>query len=90
MNPFIFSSFCQPQELDFLNEANNQKRMQKALSGLKGQVFVPDVMLELSTRRVLVSEWVDGIKLTKADPAEVGRSTERFVLVLCSHLCPAA
>ncbi|CAN0148454.1 unnamed protein product, partial [Ascophyllum nodosum] len=59
------------QELDFLNEANNQKRMQKALSGLKGQVFVPDVMLELSTRRVLVSEWVDGIKLTKADPAEV-------------------
>lgn len=59
------------QELDFLNEANNQKRMQKVLSGLDGQVFVPDVVLELSTRRVLVSEWVDGIKLTKAEPAEV-------------------
>lgn len=60
------------QELDFLNEANNQIRMKKVLSGMKGQVFVPDVMLDLSTRRVLVSEWVDGVKLTKADPGEVG------------------
>lgn len=59
------------QELDFLNEANNQIRMKKVLSGMKGQVFVPDVLLELSTRRVLVSEWVDGVKLTKADPSEV-------------------
>ncbi|CAM9922635.1 unnamed protein product, partial [Ectocarpus sp. 13 AM-2016] len=59
------------QELDFLNEANNQIRMKKVLSGMKGQVFVPDVMLDLSTRRVLVSEWVDGVKLTKADPSEV-------------------
>lgn len=60
------------QELDFLNEANNQIRMKRVLSDMAGQVFVPDVMLELSTRRVLVSEWVDGVKLTKADPAVVG------------------
>lgn len=54
-----------------MNEANNQIRMKKVLLGMKGQVFVPDVMLDLSTRRVLVSEWVDGVKLTKADPSEV-------------------
>lgn len=54
-----------------MNEANNQIRMKKVLSGMKGQVFVPDVLLDLSTRKVLVSEWVDGVKLTKADPSEV-------------------
>ncbi|CBJ32495.1 Predicted unusual protein kinase (ISS) [Ectocarpus siliculosus] len=63
------------QELDFLNEANNQIRMKKVLSGMKGQVFVPDVLLDLSTRRVLVSEWVDGVKLTKADPSEIRELT---------------
>lgn len=63
------------QELDFLNEANNQIRMKKVLSSMKGEVFVPDVVLELSTRRVLVSEWVDGVKLTKADPAEIRELT---------------
>ncbi|CAN0184444.1 unnamed protein product, partial [Ectocarpus sp. 4 AP-2014] len=63
------------QELDFLNEANNQIRMKKVLSGMKGQVFVPDVRLDLSTRRVLVSEWVDGVKLTKADPSEIRELT---------------
>lgn len=66
-----FVLFFLEQELDFLNEANNQIRMKKVLSSMKGEVFVPDVVLELSTRRVLVSEWVDGIKLTKADPSEV-------------------
>lgn len=45
--------------------------MKKVLSDMKGQVFVPDVVLELSTRRILVTEWVDGVKLTKADPSEV-------------------
>ena len=64
------------QELDFLNEANNQVRMKKVLSSMEGEVFVPDVVLELSTRRVLVSEWVDGVKLTKADPAEVRKETK--------------
>eukprot|EP00903_Cladosiphon_okamuranus_P007787 g7536.t1 len=63
------------QELDFLNEANNQIRMKKVLHGMKGQVFVPDVLLDLSTRRVLISEWVDGVKLTKADPSEIRELT---------------
>ena len=64
------------QELDFLNEANNQIRMKNVLSSMEGEVFVPDVVLELSTRRVLVSEWVDGVKLTKADPSEVRKKNE--------------
>lgn len=60
-----------PQELDFFNEANNQIRMKRVLSDMANEVFVPDVVLELSTRKLLVSEWVDGVKLTKAEPAEV-------------------
>lgn len=68
---FSSSDDAAAQELDFLNEANNQIRMKEVLNGMRGQVFVPDVLLELSTRRVLVSEWVDGVKLIKAQPAEV-------------------
>lgn len=77
-----FSSRIRPnntlQELDFLNEANNQIRMKRVLSEMEGTIIVPDVMLDLSTRRVLVSEWVEGRKLTQAEPAEVRRPSPFF------------
>jgi hypothetical protein len=38
-------------------------------------VFVPKVYDELCTRRILVSEWVDGKKLSEASPAEINRVT---------------
>lgn len=34
-------------------------------------VYIPKVYKELSTRRVLVSEWVDGVKLSAVEPAEL-------------------
>jgi len=57
-------------ELDFLNEAANQQRLDKLLreQGVKG-TYVPKVYPELSTRRILVSEWIDGIKLSSCDPS---------------------
>ena len=60
-------------ELDFLNEASNQQRLrdlvldQEKVSG----VYVPRVYHELSTRRVLVSEWIDGVKLSDCPKDEI-------------------
>lgn len=60
-------------ELDFLNEASNQQRLrdlimdQEKVSG----VYVPEVYHELCTRRVLVSEWIDGVKLSECPKEEI-------------------
>jgi len=63
-------------ELDFQNEANNQKRLRNMFieKGITG-VMVPKVYDELCTRRILVSEWVDGKKLSESAPEEIGRVT---------------
>jgi len=59
-------------ELDFSNEARNAQRMRDSLAaaGITG-VYVPLVFFEHSTRRVLVTEWVDGVKLTDCSPEEI-------------------
>jgi predicted unusual protein kinase regulating ubiquinone biosynthesis (AarF/ABC1/UbiB family) len=48
------------EELDYELEAQNQRSFSR---GYRGHpfIYVPDVITRLSTRRVLVSEWVDGI-----------------------------
>lgn len=59
-------------ELDFLNEAANQMELKESLaeSGCEG-VYVPTVYTEYCSRRVLVSEWIDGTKLADLDNSEV-------------------
>jgi len=59
-------------ELDFKNEAANMIRMAKVLeeAGIT-DVAVPKVNTELTTRRVLISEWIDGKKLSDCKPEEV-------------------
>jgi ubiquinone biosynthesis protein len=47
------------QELDFRLEAQNAEIF-RALNGNKERVFAPKVYEHLSTRRVLVTEWVNG------------------------------
>jgi len=56
-------------ELDFLNEAANQMKLRSLLEqeGITG-MYVPRVFEEYCTRRVLVSEWVDGVKLSNVAP----------------------
>lgn len=63
-------------ELDFNNEARNQQRLRDMLrdKNIKG-VTVPKVYHELCTRRLLVSEWMDGKKLSDASTEEVARVT---------------
>ena len=63
-------------ELDFVNEAKNQERLRTSLidAGIKG-ITVPKVYDEMCTRRVLVSEWMDGIKLSECEQNEIAEIT---------------
>jgi predicted unusual protein kinase regulating ubiquinone biosynthesis (AarF/ABC1/UbiB family) len=63
-------------ELDFQNEARNQERLRNILvdNNIQG-VMVPKVFPDLCTRRLLVSEWVDGIKLSECSTEEIAKIT---------------
>lgn len=77
-------------ELDFANEGRNQERLRTALidSGIEG-ITVPKVYQDMCTRRVLVSEWMDGIKLSECPPEEIKEITavaqEAFLTQLFEH-----
>jgi len=64
-------------ELDFANEAKNQERLRNDLrdAGIQG-ITVPKVYKEMCTRRVLVSEWMDGVKLSESSPHEIKEVTK--------------
>ena len=59
-------------ELDFVNEAANQKRITQLMKdeGVDG-IYVPKVYEDLCTRRIMVSEWIDGKKLSDCTPQEI-------------------
>mmetsp|Transcript_8059 Transcript_8059/g.12834 ORF Transcript_8059/g.12834 Transcript_8059/m.12834 type:complete len:960 (-) Transcript_8059:39-2918(-) len=61
-------------ELDFLNEAANQMKLKRQLQeqNVTG-VYIPKVYEELCSRRVLVSEWINGEKLSESSPEEISR-----------------
>jgi len=61
------------QELDYKNEAANQIRFATEFLRRKCPVHVPKVYLDYTTRCVLTSEWIDGIKLSDA-PNDVIKS----------------
>jgi len=63
-------------ELDFVNEAKNQQRLRDAFvaRGVKG-VTVPKIYEEYCTRRILVSEWMDGVKLGSCTTEEIKEAT---------------
>ena len=63
-------------ELDFKNEAQNQRRLRESIiaSGSTG-VTVPKVYDELCTRRILVSEWIDGVKLSDCSTEQIKEVT---------------
>ncbi|RDA96288.1 hypothetical protein CP533_1641 [Ophiocordyceps camponoti-saundersi (nom. inval.)] len=53
-------------ETDFLNEARNSETMRELVDGeksLRGRVYIPTVYPELTTRRVLTTEWIEGVRL---------------------------
>lgn len=53
-------------ETDFLNEANNSEEMDRCIqqeSRLRDRVYIPKVDHELSTKRIMTTEWVEGVRL---------------------------
>ncbi|KAF5247153.1 hypothetical protein FANTH_6536 [Fusarium anthophilum] len=53
-------------ETDFVNEAKNSEKMRELVNTektLKGRVYIPTVYPEFTTKRVLVTEWIEGVRL---------------------------
>jgi predicted unusual protein kinase regulating ubiquinone biosynthesis (AarF/ABC1/UbiB family) len=82
-----------PLELDFLNEAANAERMAGCLAN-RAEVFVPPIVREHSTARVLVSEFAPGVRVTDVagllqmgiDPKDVARRvSEIFTEMILTH-----
>jgi len=63
------------EELDYEKEARNQVFFRKEFERRKCQVHIPLVYDELTTRRVICTEWIDGIKL-----ADAGQDTIRRLI----------
>jgi len=62
------------KELDYINEAANQTRCKLELEPrLKNQIYVPKVFDKFTTRKVLVSEWIEGEQLAKSSPDVIRR-----------------
>jgi len=69
-----------PLELDFVNEAENAERMAACLS-VRDDVWVPAPIRACSSRRVLVTEYAPGVRVTDVaglrayglDPREIAR-----------------
>lgn len=62
--PFITERLA--LETDFINEAKNSENMRELVRqerSLKGRVYIPTVYHELTTRRVLTTEWIEGVRL---------------------------
>jgi aarF domain-containing kinase len=58
------------EELDFVNEARNGERTAALIAGdraLAGRVHVPRIHPYLSSRRVLTTEWIDGVRLSSRE-----------------------
>ncbi|MCS6916046.1 MAG: AarF/UbiB family protein [Myxococcales bacterium] len=72
------------QQLDFTIEAENNRRFRRNFAGDKDVVF-PRLVDELCTRRVLVMEYIEGVKIlefrrTGAEPRRLGKIGFRVLL----------
>ena len=53
-------------ETDFEIEAENGRNMRRLIQGeprLRDRVYIPDVYPELSSKRIMTAEWIEGIRL---------------------------
>lgn len=71
-----------PRELDFVHEARNAEAIGKYFEG-RDDLRIPDIIWEHTTSRVLVSEFIDGIKINdRASLDEAGVSGEQVMRTL--------
>ncbi len=74
-------------ELDFENEARNSKTIRANLAA-RSDVVVPAIVDELSTRRLLVMEYLPGIKITDVEALEAtGIDKQEVARVLSEVFC---
>ena len=62
-----FTSDHLRQELDFVREANNARQTAEFIAKeplLRDKVYIPKVYPEYSTKKVMVAEWIDGVRLS--------------------------
>ena len=74
------------REIDYVAEAANAQRFNELYAAVT-DVFVPKIYSDLTTRKVLVMEWVDGFRLTDSSSlARYGLEKKKLVdtLVQCS------
>jgi predicted unusual protein kinase regulating ubiquinone biosynthesis (AarF/ABC1/UbiB family) len=69
------------EELDYVHEAHMTERFRDNFQGLPG-VYVPSVYWEFSSRRVLVTEYIAGIKVTDKEALEAAGID---ILLLLAH-----
>ncbi len=76
-----------PRELDFLNEGHNAETIARALAD-RDDVVIPRIHWELTTRRVLVMDFMDGIKITDGEALKAaGVDTDQVVKTLVETYC---
>ena len=61
-----------PMELDFVNEGHNCERIRRNLAH-RGDVSVPEVYWEFTSRRVLTMEFMEGVKITELEGTGIDR-----------------
>ena len=76
-----------PRELDFLAEATNAERVAGIFAD-RDDIRVPRVYREWSTRRVLVMEFIDGVKITEREALDrLGIDPESMLRILIDAWC---
>lgn len=64
-------------ELDFGNEARSQQELRRKLKDAGvSEVYIPKVYRKFCSRRLLVTEWIDGVKLSECAPEEIMELTD--------------
>jgi len=83
-------SIIMREELDYTREGQNTDRLRASLAGLK-KVAIPQVHWDLCTRRVLVLERIEGIKISDVDALraqgiDIADLAERFVSIFLKQI----
>jgi ubiquinone biosynthesis protein len=72
-------------ELDYLEEARNTNRIAEDFRG-DPRVIVPEVHWDRTTQRVLTTEFIEGVPLSRIDPEEYSWEDRRRLAVLGAQL----
>jgi aarF domain-containing kinase len=85
----LIDAFCKGAygELDYEHEAANQRRFKDAISSGPASlrdVYVPEV--RLATRRVLITDWVEGERLSQASQPTIKKLVPLGVELFCWQL----